>query len=294
MLPYLVGVPNWDDISDWLAGDGARILAIIGVALVIDFALHRIIPHALRVAVERQMKEAPEEEVEQRARTLASVFTGTGRVIIALVALLTLLPLAGINITAVVTGFGITGLALALGAQALVRDTINGIFLLVEDQYRKGDVVRIADVTGTVEGMTLRRTLIRDDDGVLHSIPNSAISLVSNYTRDFARVNLEVRAAYGEDLSRVAAIIDGVGRQLAAEPRYKPLISEAPKTARIESIGDAGISLIVSALTRPAARWEVAAELRRRLADAFVAEGVRVPFPPHVVATDMLAVKGGE
>src|SRR3972149_7588853 len=170
MLPYLVGVPDWDDISDWLAGDGAR-----------------IIPHALRLAVERQMKDVPEEEVEQRVRTLASVFTGSGRFIILLVALLTLLPLAGINIAAVVTGFGITGLALALGAQALVRDGINGVFLLVEDQYRKGDVVGIAGVTGAVEEITLRRTLIRDEDGVLHSIPNGAISVVSNYTRDFPR-----------------------------------------------------------------------------------------------------------
>ena len=231
------------------------------------------------------MKDVPEEEVEQRVRTLASVFTGSGRLILLLVALLTLLPLAGINIAAVVTGFGITGLALALGAQALVRDGINGVFLLVEDQYRKGDVVGIANVTGTVEEMTLRRTLIRDEDGVLHSIPNGAISVVSNYTRDFARVNLEVRVAYGEDLSRVAAIIDGVGRELAAEPRYKPLVSEAPRTARVESFGDAGVAVIVSALTRPAARWDVAAELRRRLVDAFVAEGVRVPFPPHVVTT---------
>jgi len=285
MLPYLVGVPDWDDISDWLAEDGARILAIIAVAIAIDFALHRIIPRALRIAVERQMKDVPEEEVEQRVHTLASVFTGSGRFIILLVALLTLLPLAGINITAVVTGFGITGLALALGAQALVRDAINGVFLLVEDQYRKGDVVRISNVTGAVEEMTLRRTLIRDEDGVLHSIPNGAISVVANYTRDFARVNLEVRVAYGEDLSRVATIIDGVGRELAAEPRYKPLISEAPKTARIESVGDAGVAITVSSLTRPGARWDVASELRRRLADAFVAEGVCVPFPPHVVVT---------
>ena len=294
MLPYLVGAPDWDDISDWLAEDGARILAIIAVAIAIDFALHRIIPHALRVAVERQMKAAPEEEIEQRVRTLASVFTGSGRFIILLVALLTLLPLAGINITAVITGFGITGLALALGAQALVRDAINGVFLLVEDQYRKGDVVRISNVTGAVEEMTLRRTLIRDEDGVLHSIPNGAISVVANYTRDFARVNLEVRVAYGEDLSRVAAIIDGVGREMAAEPRYKPLISEAPRTARIDSIGDAGVTVIVSGLTRPAARWDVASELRRRLVDAFVAEGVRVPFPPHVVATDLPAAESEE
>src|SRR3970282_1876949 len=103
--------------------------------------------------------------------------------------------------------FGITGLALALGAQALVRDTINGMFILFEDQYRKGDVVRIADITGAVEEITLRRTLVRDQDGVLHSVPNGSISVVSNFTRDYAQVNLEVRVAYGEDLSRVAEVM---------------------------------------------------------------------------------------
>src|SRR3990170_8555247 len=283
MLPYLVSAPTWDDVGDWLAGDGARILGVVAVALLIDLAIHRIIPHALRLAIERQMRDASPEEVNQRSRTLSSVFTGTGRAVITVITLVTLLPLAGVNITAIVTGFGITGLALALGAQALVRDTINGTFILFEDQYRKGDVVRIAEITGTIEEITLRRTIIRDDDGVLHSIPNGTISVVSNFTRDYAQVNLEVRVAYGEDLSRVTEVIDRVGRERAADAHYKPLISEAPRTARVESVGDAGVALTVSSRTRPAARWEVAAELRRRLVDAFVAEGIRVPFPPHVV-----------
>jgi small conductance mechanosensitive channel len=283
MLPQLVSDPTWDDVADWLAGDGARIAGIIVTALIIDFALHRIVPQALRLAVEGSMKEVPGDEVGQRVQTLSSVFTGTGRVIITLVALLTMLPLAGISIGPLLAGAGITGLAIALGAQALVRDTINGVFLLAEDQYRRGDVVRIAEVTGTVEEITLRRTLLRDQDGVLHSVPNGAVGVVSNYTRDFARVNVEVRVSYGEDLSRVTGIIDGAGRALSEDPQYAALISEAPRTARVESVGDGGVVITVSGLTRPSARWEVAGELRRRLADAFVAEGVRVPFPPNAV-----------
>jgi len=285
MLPHLVSDPTWDDVGDWLAGDGARIAGIIVAALIIDFALHRIVPQALRLAVERRLAEMPGDEVGQRVQTLSSVFTGTGRAIIALVALLTMLPLAGINIGPLLAGAGITGLAIALGAQALVRDTINGVFLLVEDQYRRGDVVRIAEVTGTVEEITLRRTLLRDQDGVLHSVPNGTVSVVSNFTRDFARVNIEVRVSYGEDLTRVAGIIDGVGKALAEDAKYRALISEAPRTARVESVGDAGVVITVSALTRPAARWEVAGELRLRLADAFVAEGVRVPFPPQAIVS---------
>ena len=200
-----------------------------------------------------------------------------------IVAAITILPEVGVNITAIVAGFSLTGLAVALGSQALVRDAINGVFLLAEDQYRKGDVIRIADVTGTVEDITLRRTIIRDEDGVVHSVPNGAISVVSNYTRDFARVNVDVRVAYGEDLARVNDVIERVGRELAAEAHFKRLISESPKAARVESVGDAGVTVTVTARTRPAARWEVAGELRRRLVEAFLAEGVRVPFPPHAV-----------
>src|SRR3989304_531030 len=128
MHPYLVSAPDWDDVGDWLAGAGARILGVVAFALLIDLAIHRPVPPALRLAIERQMKGASQEEIEQRSRTLSSVFTGTGRAIISVIALLTLLPLAGVNITAIVPGFGLPGLAPPLGAQALVRDTINGTF----------------------------------------------------------------------------------------------------------------------------------------------------------------------
>jgi small conductance mechanosensitive channel len=194
------------------------------------------------------------------------------------VAAITVLQEVDVDITAIVTGLGITGLALALGAQALVRDGINGIFLLAEDQYRAGDVVRIADVTGTVEAISLRRTIIRDDDGIVHSVPNGSINVVSNYTRDYARVNLPVQVAYGEDLSRVNAVVEGVGRQMMADTNYRELLTEAPTVNRVESVGEGAVTITVSVRTRPSARWEVEGELRRRLLDAFVAEGVRVPF----------------
>src|SRR3989304_10571946 len=98
MLPSLLTPPDWDDVGDWLAGDGARILGVVAFALLIDLAIHRIVPHALRLAIERQMKDASPEEGDQRSRTLAAVFTGTGRAIISVIALLTLMPLAGVNI----------------------------------------------------------------------------------------------------------------------------------------------------------------------------------------------------
>ncbi len=282
MPPFLIA--DWDQAVDWLTTSGLRILLVAGLLAGAYILFRAVFPRLLRAAVLRGVPK-PDEEMQKRLDTLVAVADRTAGLVAFVLAVITILPEAGVNITAILTGFGITGLALALGAQALVRDAINGLFLLAENQYRKGDVIRIAEVTGTVEDLTLRRTIIRDEDGVLHSVPNGAISVVSNYTRDFARVNLEVRVAYGEDLSRVTQIIDRVGRELASDAQYKRLISEAPRASRVESVGDLGVAVTVSARTRPAARWDVAAELRRRLTDAFIAEGVRVPFPPHAVAS---------
>jgi len=275
-------IADWDQVADWLSTSGLRIVFIAALLAGAYLLFRAVFPGLLRAAVLRGVPER-DEEMRKRVDTLVAVGDRTVALVAFVLAVITILPETGVNITAILTGFGITGLALALGAQTLVRDAINGVFLLAENQYRKGDVVRVADVLGTVEDLTLRRTLIRDEDGVLHSVPNGSISVVSNYTRDFALVNLEVRVAYGEDLSRVSAIIDRVGKEMAAEPHFKRLITEAARANRLESIGDLGVSLRVSARTRPGARWEVAAELRRRLADALVAEGVRVPFPPQAM-----------
>jgi small conductance mechanosensitive channel len=178
-----------------------------------------------------------------------------------------------------VTGLGIAGLAIALGTQALVKDAISGIFLLAEDQYRRGDFIRIADVSGTVEDLTLRRTIIRDQDGVVHSVPNGSITVVSNYTRDFALVNVPVRVAYGEDLARVESVAAGVGREIANSPRFKGSVVDMPRVTAVESVEGGAVILTVATRTQPAVRWDVAAELRRRLADAFVSAGIKVPFP---------------
>jgi len=285
MLPYLVGAPDWDDISDWLAGDGARILAIIAVALVVDFALHRIIPHALRVAVERQMKGVEEEEIEQRVDTLSSVFTGTGRVIVVLAALLTLLPLAGISIGPLLAGVGILGLAVGFGAQSLVKDVISGLFILLDNQYSKGDVVTLAGISGLVEEVGIRRTVLRDLDGIVHYIPNGEIGVASNFTQEYSRVNLNVGVSYSEDLDHVMQVIDRVGEEMAADPEWAPSIITPPKALRVDAFGDSGIDIKILGDTKPIKQWDVMGELRRRLKKAFDEEGIEIPYPHRVMVT---------
>ncbi|HSP54373.1 MAG TPA: mechanosensitive ion channel family protein [Dehalococcoidia bacterium] len=269
-LPIL---STWDNVKDTTPN-----VAFIIAVLLLAFALFRMIfPRVARTAMMRG-GHPPDEEMRKRADTIVAVVDRTAGIGVLLIGTVTIMREVGVDITAIVTGLGITGLALALGAQALVKDAINGIFLLAEDQYRRGDVIRIADVTGSVEDITLRRTIIRDEDGVVHSVPNGSIGVVSNYTRDYAQVNVPVRVSYGEDLERVRGVVEAVGRELAGDARFGSLITEGPRLRAVESVGDEGVSVTITARARPAARWEVAAELRRRLAEAFLREGVSVPF----------------
>jgi small conductance mechanosensitive channel len=267
-MPPLLEI-GWSDVG--------RILLIIAVLVVASVVFRAVFPRIARAAILRGAS-TPDEEMDKRADTIIHVVQRTAGVAVLLIGIITILDDVGVDITTIVTGLGITGLALALGAQTLVRDGINGIFLLAEDQYRTGDVVRIADVTGTVESISLRRTIVRDEDGVVHSVPNGSIGVVSNYTRDFARVNVPIQVAYGENLTRVYEVIERAGKEMAKDPDFGPLLIEPPKPGRVESVGDGGVTLSVVAQARPAARWDIAAELRRRLAEAFLAEGVRVPF----------------
>ncbi len=282
MLPYLI---TGDDLTDWLTGDGIRIAAIVGVAVALDFALHRVIPRALRLTVERQMKSREEEEIQQRVDTLASVFTAGGRVIIILVTLLTLMPLAGISIGPLLAGVGILGLAVGFGAQSLVKDVISGLFILLDDQYSKGDVVSVGGVTGLVEDVGLRRTVLRDLDGIVHYIPNGEIAVASNFTQEYSRVNLNVGVSYSEDLDHVMRVIDRVGEEMAADPKWGPSLITPPKSLRVDNLGDSGIDIKVVGDTKPVKQWEVMGELRKRIKKAFDEEGIEIPYPHRVMVT---------
>ncbi len=282
MLPYLI---TGDDFTDWLTGDGVRIAAIVAVAVALDYALHRMIPRALRLTVERQMKGRDEEEIQQRVDTLASVFTAAGRVIIVLVTLLTLMPLAGISIGPLLAGVGILGLAVGFGAQSLVKDIISGLFILLDDQYSKGDVVTVGGISGLVEDVGIRRTVLRDLDGIVHYIPNGEISVASNFTQEYSRVNLNVGVSYSEDLDHVMRVIDRVGEEMAADPKWAPAIITPPKSLRVDNLGDSGIDIKVVGDTKPIKQWEVMGELRKRLKKAFDDEGIEIPYPHRVMVT---------
>jgi small-conductance mechanosensitive channel len=270
---------DWTPVIEWLNEHGWRILLIIVVSVAVYFALRRFIPPFVRRAVRGTMKRKPKSSIEKRTKTLSSVFIDTGMVLIIIVAIFTILAELKINIAPALAGLGIAGLAVGFGAQSLVKDFFNGILILMENQYGVGDVVTLAGITGTVEQVNLRRTVLRDLDGIVHTIPNGEISVASNYTKEWSRVNLNISVGYGENLYNVIQIINRVGKELAEDPDWASKILSPPQVLRIDSLGDSGIDIKILGETKSMEQWAITGELRLRLKKVFDEEGIEIPWP---------------
>ncbi len=270
------GVPA---VNSWLAEHGGKIalLVILGLAILLGATL--AIPKVIRTAVNRSKAEQTEEELNKRADTLSSVLTATVQVIVILVFAFMLLSELGINITPILTGVGVVGIAIGFGAQSLVKDIIAGLFIIMENQYRKGDVAKIADVAGLVEDVNLRRTLLRDLDGIVHVVPNGEIRVASNLTKEWSRVNLNISVSYDTDLNKAIAVINRVGEELAKDPQWAPFILKPPQALRVDNLGDSGIEIKILGDTKPIKQWDVMGELRLRLKKAFDEAGIEIPWP---------------
>ncbi len=278
-------------MTAWALHHGTRIGGVLVVAVLAFWLSRRLAPRAIRLAMGPPDAEADagtgatptRAEQEQRADTIATVLVRAIDVVVIVLASLLVLDEAGFSVAPLLAGAGVAGIAIGFGAQSLVRDFLSGFFIVLENQYTKGDVVNVAGLGGVVEEMNLRRTLLRDLDGTLHSVPNGEIRVASNLTRGWSRVNLDVSVAYETDLAHARSVIDRVGRELAVDPDLGPLIIEPPKTLRVEELGDSGIALKVLATTRPMKQWEVTGALRERLKRAFDAEGIEIPYPHQVI-----------
>jgi small conductance mechanosensitive channel len=278
LILHMVGI-EVTPVNRWLAQHGGKIalLLILGLAIILGTTL--AIPKVIKTAVLKSRAGQTEEELNKRADTLSGVLTASVQVIVILVFAFMLLSELGINIAPILAGVGIVGIAIGFGAQSLVKDIIAGLFILIENQYRKGDVVKIADVSGLVEDISLRRTVLRDMDGVVHVVPNGEIRVASNLTKEWSRVNMNISVAYNTDLSHAIAVISRVGEELAKDPQWAPFILTPPKALRIDNLGDSGIEIKILGDTKPIKQWDVMGELRLRLKKAFDEEGIEIPWP---------------
>jgi small-conductance mechanosensitive channel len=270
---------NSDSINNWLADHLGRlaVLLIIGVVLLLSTIL--VIPKVIQNAVRNSRADQTEEEMKKRGDTLIGVLVTTLQVIIIAVLFFMVLSEVGINIASVLVGASVVGVAVGFGAQSLVKDVLAGLFIILENQYRKGDVVKIADTSGVVEDINLRRTILRDLDGITHSVPNGEIRVASNYTKVWSRANFNISVSYDTDLEKAMAVINRVGKEMAEDPKWAPFLISPPRALRVDNLGDSGIDIKVLGDTKPIKQWDVMGELRLRLKKAFDSEGIEIPWP---------------
>jgi moderate conductance mechanosensitive channel len=225
-----------------------------------------------------------EQDVQQRMSTLISTIGAGVKVAVWIIGGLLVLSELGIDIAPLLAGAGIAGVALGFGAQSMVRDFLSGTFILIENQYRVGDVIRLNnEVSGKVEKVTLRLTTLRDMDGMLHHIPNGEVRLATNMTMEFANVNMDITVSYEADLDKVEKIVNEVGKELSEDKKWKQDIFESPKFLRVENFADSGVVIKITGETAPMRHWSVSGELRKRLKIAFDKHSVVMPYPQRVI-----------
>lgn len=269
-------------VIPWLLDHGLK-MGIIAIAAWLLYKIAcRIIDKSVRIAVVPDANFSEESE-KKREDTLIRIFNGVARILILVMAILMILQEVGLKIGPVLAGAGIVGLAFGFGGQYLIKDVITGLFIILENQFRIGDVVNIDGTSGLVQDISLRKTTLRDLDGTVHHIPHGTITLVSNLSKDFARVNLNIGVAYNTNLEHLIKVIDRTGNELAEDPDFREAVISPPKFLRVDEFADSAVIVKILGETKPLKQWEISGEFRRRLKIAFDKEGIEIPFPQRVI-----------
>jgi small-conductance mechanosensitive channel len=261
-----------------VATGAVKVLIILAVTFIVIWVLRRMIHKVITVRIPKLREESP-DQLASRSLTLAKVITRFLSFVIWIMSFVMILSVTGVNIAPILAGVGLAGLAIGFAAQNIVKDYFNGFFIVMEDWYRVGEVATVAGISGIVEAMGLRRTVLRDLNGTMHVIPNSNIVLGSNMTRDWSRINLDISVAYKEDLDRVIGVINDVCKELKDDPVWGKDLLTTPEVLRVNNLGDNGIEIKILGDTKPIKQWALTGELRKRLKDRFDQEGIEIPWP---------------
>jgi moderate conductance mechanosensitive channel len=265
-------------------GDVSRLLVILLIALLLNRVL-RIFTRRL-VEGTHSAGGRTAQIHEQQTRTLAGVLYSAGTAVIVVLALLLALPVFGFNVTPLAAAAGLASLALGFGGQHLVRDVINGFFIVFEDQYVVGDLVRIGDTIGRVEHLTLRRTVLRDPQGALVTIPNGEVGRVANLNRDWIQVFLDTVIPADQPLDQAVAALETVAADLRADAAWSQTLVDGPRLLGVETLTASGTTLRLLVRTVPNRQDDVARELRRRIQAALAARGIRMDSVQRVQLTE--------
>ena len=265
------------EVSEWkaFASTATSILLIVVLSMVVRAIAHRLIRSFRQYMQHRTGDPGRANRIETLGRTFRYITTVT----IAIVAGTLILGELGISVAPILATAGVAGIAVGFAAQSLIKDYFNGFFLLLEDQIRQGEVVKIADVAGLVEAMTLRYVRLRNFDGHVHYVPNGEIKVVVNLTREFAQSVIEIGVAYREDAEEALAVMMEVGQAMRADPVFGPKIIADTEMIGVERWDDSAVILRVRLKVLPLEQWNVRREFLKRLKKAYDERGIEIPFP---------------
>jgi len=270
------------DILPWIFSDGLKILLILFGAFILNKILKSFMEKLIRKIIISDRYSSKEAE-RKREDTLINIANNIISVIVIVISGIMILESLSIPVGPLLAALGIAGIALGFGGQYLIRDIVTGLFLILENQYRIGDIISTAGISGLVENVSLRMTTLRDLNGTVHHIPHGEIKTVSNMSKSFSRVNLDIGIGYNSDIEHVKKVINKVGNDMYQDQSWKDLITKPPQFLRINAFDDSSIEIKILGETKPGKQWKVTGELRFRIKVAFDKEGIEIPFPQHVI-----------
>jgi small conductance mechanosensitive channel len=262
-------------IKNWALTTGIKIVLIVVFTLILIKVI-KVMSNRLSSLF---LKKKDDDESEKRAKTLTSVIQNFLIILVIVVAAITIIGQLGVEIAPLLATAGIAGVAIGFAGQSLIKDIINGFFLLLWDQIRVGDVVKISDKGGLVEMINLKMTVLRDLDGGVHYIPNGSIDIVTNKTKDYSRYVFEIGIAYREDVDEVIDIIRELDNELRKDPDFKGDILEPLEIFGLDNFADSAIIIKARTTTKPRQQWRIGREFNRRLKKKFDEEDIEIPFP---------------
>ena len=285
------GSDFWTHVIDWVVAKPLTILVIVVAALVVNAIARRAIGRAVDRVTSRPSTPTVAgvppslltsrhwaERREARAQTLGTVLRSIASIAVWTVAVFAIFGVLDVNLGPLIAGAGIVGIAIGFGAQSFVKDVVNGIFMLAEDQYGVGDIVDLGEAKGTVEKVSIRATRLRDVFGVVWYVPNGEIRRVANKSQEWARALLDVTVSYEADVAEASRILLETAEAVVAEPAWSGDVLEPPEVWGIEDFGPSGVAIRLVIKTRPAAQFDLMRELRGRLKAALDAAGVPMAF----------------
>lgn len=270
---------DWPTVEAWFLNHGINIGIIILVSLIVIW-LVRLSTRSIQARIENKARNRDSsQELIKRATTLSRLIQRLTRIFVGFVAIILIMLEFGVDIGPILAGAGIAGIAVGFASQKMIQDYFSGFFVLLENQYRVGDVITVAGVSGAVEEVNMRTTVIRDWEGRVHIIPNGEIAVVTNFTKTFSYNVVDVGVAYKEDVDQVMSVLTRIGEEMMADEECGPFLLAPLEVQGVHDFGDSAVIIRTRLTTLPEMRWVLARNYRRRIKITFDQEGIEIPFP---------------